>query len=236
MTKITSLLVAVSILCACSSPALKPHTEVTIVGQMKNVMWKGELFGNIHLDTISNKKNLYGLGPLEYLSGEVLIMDGKSYQSKVVSDTSMLVEETFDIKAPFFGYATISDWNKTILHDSIQTIAQLETYIDQISATSKRPFLFKLSAEVETAHIHVVNLPKGTKVSNPDEAHQGQVNYEVKHTPVDILGFFSTEHQTIFTHHDTYLHMHLITRDKKQMGHVDDIIFTPGSITLFLPK
>ena len=59
--------------------------QVKIVGQMKDVMKKGKLFGNINLDTIENKEHLYGLGPIEYLTGEILIIDGKSYQSNVLA-------------------------------------------------------------------------------------------------------------------------------------------------------
>jgi acetolactate decarboxylase len=37
---------------------------------------------------------LYGLGTVEYLEGEILIIDGKSYKSMVNSDSTMKVEET----------------------------------------------------------------------------------------------------------------------------------------------
>ncbi len=89
---------------------------------MKNVLWKGQLYGNIHLDTMANKNNLYGLGPVEYLSGEILLINGKSYKSTVVSDAAMKVEETYDIKAPFFGYANIAQWVKKSLPDSVHTV------------------------------------------------------------------------------------------------------------------
>lgn len=93
---------------SCTTKAQQTTNDVIIVGEMKNVMWKGQLYGNIHLDTITNKTNLYGLGPVEYLAGEILIIDGKSYKSTVTSDTTMKVEETYEIKAPFFGYANIT--------------------------------------------------------------------------------------------------------------------------------
>jgi acetolactate decarboxylase len=202
---------------------------------MKNVMWKGQLYGNINLDTISNRKNLYGLGPVEYLAGEILIIDGTSYKSTVVSDTTMKVEETYDIKAPFFGYANIAKWTEQTLPDNIQTIQQLEHYLNGVTRSSPRPFMFKLSGTVEQAKIHIVNLPKGSKVSSPDEAHKGQKKYEIKNEQAEIIGFFSTEHKSIFTHHDTYLHMHLITTDRKKMGHLDEILFKKGTMRLHLP-
>lgn len=211
-------------------------TDVTVIGQMKDVMWKGELHGKIHLDTINDKNNLYGLGPVEYLSGEVLIINGKSYKSTVVSETTMKVEETYNIKAPFFGFANIAGWREQQLPDSIITIQQLEQYLSQITRSDKRPFMFRLAGIVQQANIHVVNLPKGTKVSSPAEAHQGQVNYTISNKQADIIGFFSTEHKAIFTHHDTYLHMHLITADRKQMGHLDEMLLKKGTVKLYLPR
>ncbi len=85
------------------------------------------------------------------------------------------------------------------------------------------------------ATIHIVNLPKGATISSPDDAHQGEIKYKIENEQAEIIGFFSTEHQSIFTHHDSFLHAHLITADKRKMGHLDDAIFRKGSIKLFLP-
>jgi acetolactate decarboxylase len=233
--KTTLLGLTILTLTSCSSKAQQTTNGVKIVGEMKNVMWKGQLYGNIKLDTITNKTNLYGLGPVEYLSGEILIIDGKSYISTVVFDTTMKVEETYNINAPFFGYANISKWTEQVLPDSIQTIQQLETYLDKVTKNSPRPFMFKLSGTVEQATIHIVNLPKGSKVSSPDEAHKGQKNYELKNEQSEIIGFFSTEHKAIFTHHDTFLHMHLITADRQKMGHLDEVLFKKRTMKLYLP-
>lgn len=220
----------------CKSQSQPFKNDVTIVGAMRNVMWKGELEGNINLDTIKNKKNLFGLGPVEYLAGEILIIDGISYKSTVVSDTEMRVEETYNINAPFFGYANIPNWKEQTMPNSIRTIQDLEQYLDQSSKSSSRPFMFKVTGIVNNAKIHIVNLPKGSKVSSPDEAHKGQINYQIENELADIIGFFSTDHKAIFTHHDTFLHMHLITNDRKKMGHLDDVTFKPGTIKLYLPK
>ncbi len=231
----TLLALTILALTNCTTKAQQTINEVKIVGEMKNVMWKGKLYGNMNLDTISNKTNLYGLGPVEYLAGEILIIDGKSYKSTVVSDTTMKVEETYDIKAPFFGYANISKWTEQTLPDSIRTIQQLQAHLDKVTGNSPRPFMFKLTGTVEQATIHIVNLPKGSKVSSPDEAHKGQVNYQVNNEQSEIIGFFSTEHKAIFTHHDTYLHMHLMTTNRQKMGHLDEVLFKKGTMKLYLP-
>lgn len=224
------------VLASCMAQTKRPNNEVKIIGAMKNVMWKGMLSGSISLDTIANKTNLYGLGPVEYLSGEILIMDGKSYVSTVISDTTMKVEETFHIKAPFFGYTAVLKWSEQTLPDSIQTMLQLEQFLHIVTLKRPCPFFFKLTGTVEQATIHVMNLPKGTKVSSPEEAHQGQVNFEINNEQSDLVGFFSTAHQSIFTHHDTYIHVHLITADRQKMGHLDKVRFKKGTMRLFLPQ
>jgi acetolactate decarboxylase len=184
------------------------YSEVTIEGTMKNVMWNGELGGRINLDTISNKKGLYGLGPENYLTGELLVNDGKSYVSKVTSDSTMTVEKRFDVSAPFLVYTNVTEWHEIELPSTITSIKDIENLIDEKTRDFKRPFAFKMTGKLAKASIHVQNLPQGTKVSSPKEAHQGQTNYELKDEEATIIGFFSTEHKGIFTHHDSNVHLH----------------------------
>lgn len=210
------------------------YSDVQIAGAMKNVMWKGQLGGIIQLDTIHNKKGLYGLGPLSYLTGELLINDGNCYVSKVLTDSTMTVAKNCEVTAPFFVYANVNEWKKVELPSEVKHIAQLEKFIDDHTIDAKRPFAFKLTGSINSATIHIQNLPEGTSVSSPEEAHQGQSTYRLSPEDVEIIGFFSTEHKGIFTHHDSFLHMHLITSDKSKMGHMDEVEF--DKVTLFLPK
>ena len=47
---------------------------------MRDVMWKGDLKGKISTDSLS-QYNAYGLGPVEGLTGEVLLFEGKTFIS-----------------------------------------------------------------------------------------------------------------------------------------------------------
>ena len=183
-------------LISCNSTTKEKNTEeaetysdIEIVGAMKNVMWKGELASSINLDTISDKNGLYGLGPVSYLTGELLINNGKSYVSKVTSDSTMTVEKTFKTSAPFFVYGNVTEWNEIDLPSDVKTIQDLEKLIDDKTTEFKRPFAFKLIGQVSSAIIHIQNLPEGIKVSSPDEAHQGQTNYNIANENAEIIGF-----------------------------------------------
>jgi acetolactate decarboxylase len=210
--------------------------EVQVIGAMKNVMWKGQLQGSILLDTIQNKQHLYGLGPKEYLKGELLIVDGTAYVSSVNADGSIRMEKTFNVRAPFFVYANTGKWKEYSLPETIQTMGQLEEYIDGLTKESRRPFAFRLKGTLARVDFHIQNLPEGVIVKSPKDAHQGQKKYTSENREGEVIGFFSTEHQTIFTHHDTFIHMHFISSDATEMGHVDDLVFDGKStIQLYLP-
>ena len=212
---------------------ISSYSDIQIAGAMRNVMWKGELQGLLELTELQDKNGLYGLGPESFLRGELLINDGQSYVSRVTSDSSMTVEKTSSVSAPFFVYGYVNEWREMELPVQVKDISQLERFLDDQTKTFKRPFAFKLKGIVDAADIHVQNLPEGTEVSSPEEAHQGQTDYHLSNEPVDIIGFFSTNHQGVFTHHDSYLHMHLITNDETMMGHLDAVTF--GNMKLYLP-
>lgn len=231
---IISLSICTLIGCQLNNETSNTYNELKIAGAMKNVMWKGELNGIINLDTINNKTGLYGLGPLEFLTGEILINNGEVYVSRVLADSSISVVKEPSVGAPFFVYGNVTEWNELELPKTIKNIKNLEEFVDSTTKKQKRPFAFKLEGTISQASIHIQNLPLNSTVSSPQEAHQGQVNYELQNEEVEIIGFFSTEHQGVFTHHDSFLHMHLITQDETKMGHLDKVEF--DQVRLFLPK
>jgi acetolactate decarboxylase len=203
---------------------------------MKNVMWKGELEGVINLDTMQEMEGLCALGPLEYLAGEVMILNGDSYISQVLSDTTMEVIETFKGKAPFLVYTDVHSWKKHKIKMDVHDLPSLETHLEAYYESVSAPFAFAINGLVDSAGIHIQNLPKGRVVSSPEEAHAGQTNYRLENLTVNILGFYSKTHQGVFTHHDTFMHLHLISEDRSMMGHLDWIHFDPKDVELSIAQ
>lgn len=209
--------------------------QVKVSGAMKNVMQEGKLYGTIFLDTIPNKTNLYGLGPKEYLKGELLVINGKSYLSSVNPDGSIKMEETFQVKAPFFVYSNVAEWEEVALPEEVKTMKDLESFIDHYRKNFDDPFTFKLKGIFDTVDFHIQNLPEGTLVKSRHDAHKGQGKYVENNTQGEIIGYFSTKHQQIFTHHDSYIHIHFIADNKTKMGHIDGLVLGNKN-KLFLPK
>lgn len=229
-------------LCTCGFlllagvPSFAQHSEVQIAGAMSNVMKKGLLDGTICLDTIPDKTGLYGLGPKAFLKGEILVVNGEAFVSSVQTDGAVLVEETYDVCAPFFVYAHVQEWEPFVIPGHVRTLKDLELYLDTLSRYRRRPFTFRLTGVFVSVDYHIQNLPPGTLVRSPKDAHTGQMKYAPEQIPGEVVGFFSTEHQSVFTHHDSYVHMHFISDDKRQMGHVDGLQINPAEVRLYLSR
>ncbi len=100
---------------------------------MRNVMLKGELAGKIQLDTISNQTGLYGIGPMEFLRGEILLLNGKSYVSKVLTDSTMEVLEMPTPKHRFSCTQMCRSGMRKRFRLEIQNLKQLEEFVNKKS-------------------------------------------------------------------------------------------------------
>ena len=212
------LLLFVPIVFDCSD--YQDINNVKIIGQMSDVMWQGKLDGIISTDTISSK-GTYGLGPLENLRGEVLVFDGDTYISGINEVDELYVKKVKDAKSPFFVYVNESDLKESRLSSNVYDLSSLENFLDNKFETVSIPFVFVLKGNWKNINVHSVDLPIGSKVTSPKEAHEGLKNFKYKNIDGYLVGFFSRKHQTIFTHHDSFIHCHFISKDKNIMGHVD---------------
>jgi acetolactate decarboxylase len=217
-------------------PFMVAHAQngpVVATGAMRNTMFNGQLAGLIQLDSIAGP-GTYGIGPVEYLRGELMLWDGHAYRSTAKGDTSMVVEEQPTSKAPFFVHQHVQVWNQVTLPDSITDLLLLDAFLTSRFAGLGKPFAFTLQGKIAEARVHIVDVSPGTSILGPDDAHRENKYYTLADRNVDLLGFFSTKHKAVFTHHDTNIHVHAITEERDRMGHVESIRFDPEQVDLFV--
>lgn len=205
--------------------------QVVITGAMRNTMFSGQLAGLIGMDSICGP-GACGLGPLEYLRGELLVIDGHCYVSTATSDSTMKVEERRDASAPFFVHQRVDRWMPVALPDSVTDLAGLDAFLTAAFGALEAPFAFKLTGTFKEVHAHIVDVPPGTEVHGPEDAHRGNKTYRIPAAEAEAVGFFSTRHKAVFTHHDTNIHVHAITTDRSWMGHVEAILFDARAVRL----
>ena len=211
-------------------------TEVKYSGALRTIM-SGNIQAVISLDSLSNKKHLYALGAVDNLKGEIQIFDGKPRNSFVV-DSSLQIKDSYKLKAALLVYAEVEEWDLLQI-SNIKTKSDLE---EKIFETAKRkgisiekPFPFLLEGNVSSLDWHVINWKEDDTIHSHKKHTESGLNGTLRNTEVEIVGFYSTKHKAVFTHHTTNMHMHFKTDDNSVAGHVDDLLLN-DKITLKLPK
>jgi acetolactate decarboxylase len=210
-------------------------TQVHVAGEMKNIMMQGDFKAYAKLDTFQ-KKNLYGLGPVENLKGELLVMNGDVYSSEKAGK-QILNKKNVIQNASMFVYSYVEKWKEVNVYANSGSYAELETLV---AATAKKngydttvPFVFKIEANPKLAAYHIIDWIKGEK-HTMENHKQFAYSGKTENSNVTLLGFYSDHHHSIFTHHTTNMHVHVIDGKTKQVGHLDDFKIT-GTIKIYFP-
>lgn len=212
-------------------PLWAQNGPVHATGAMRNTMFNGQLAGLIDMDSLA-VPGTFGIGPLEYLRGEVLVLDGNVYISTVDDLGSMLVVKDEAAKAPFFVHQRVKEWQEVQLPDSVADLAGLDRFLTDRYADLNVPLAFRLSGPFEHVEVHIVNVPVGTVITGPEDAHRDNKNFQLTGATGEAVGFFSTAHKAVFTHHDTNIHVHAITAERDWMGHVEALSFVARHMSL----
>jgi acetolactate decarboxylase len=213
-------------------------------GALKNVHHGLDFSGKIELQPLADLPHLYAVGPLENLQGEVTIWDGKPLISKVI-DGQVKVDSNLAGKACFLVYGQAQSWKTSLLtpassSSSLVTAAEVDQIVKEAATkygiNTDKPFPFLIEGVAKTARYHVMNRTESSPPTPGSESHErAKVRFTLQDTPVNLLGFYSEHHQAIFTHHSSFVHMHVKTADDKIAGHLEAIELEPGA-RLLLPN
>jgi alpha-acetolactate decarboxylase len=96
-------------------------------------------------------------------------------------------------------------------------------------------FPFMITGVLKAVDWHVIDWPDGDTVHTHEKHKSSGLSGTMEEAEVTIVGFYSSKHHAIFTHHTTNMHMHVINKDHTIAGHVDNLTLGPGAM-LRLPK
>lgn len=212
--------------------------EVEYAGALKKIMHESDVSAYADLRDLKDKKNVYAVGAVEGLKGEVLILKGQPYVS-MVEDSHLVIHPSFDYKASLLVHTEIAEWSEMEVDTEIRTYDELESFVamaaEERGVDVTVPFPFLLSGSVDSLYWHVIDWPVGDTIHTHEKHIQSGLSGIHENQEVEVLGFYSDSHHAIFTHHTTNMHLHFISKDRKQSGHVDDLLLGEG-MTLYLPK
>jgi acetolactate decarboxylase len=215
----------------------KPAFEVGNYGVLREIMMENKLDTYIALNDFEKTEHFYAIGALKQLTGEIMIMDSQPILSKV-SNGEITIKKDFNDDAILIIDSTVNEWEEVNFTDSINDLANLQSSIkamaeDQGLDTSK-PFPFMLEGGFTKVNWHIINAAEATEQNHEAYKKAGIEGYSINEKG-RMLGFYSENHEGIFTHHGSYLHVHFVNDSVTKMGHVDQLIITEPMV-LSLPK
>src|SRR5215471_13866040 len=84
--------------------------ELWFIGAQRETMANGRLAAKLDLRALAGQPDIYGIGPIEQLRGEVTIINGHSALATVASDGKVQVKESFETGVPFFVWSRVPVW------------------------------------------------------------------------------------------------------------------------------
>lgn len=235
MRNIYLIILAALTLFACDGT--KGGWEVKIQGVLREIMQEQKIGANADLKDFKNISDLYALGALEGLSGEILILDGEPFNG-VANQGTLVFDKSFDQKATLLVSSQVEEWEMITIKENFNNLQELQAVIlaqgKMAGINITEPFPFMIKGDFQRINWHVINA-KEAEAQNHEAYKRAGLSGSEAYVDAQILGFYSAQHEGIFTHHGSYVHLHFLSSDESIMGHVDDLE-QRGVFELFLPK
>lgn len=215
--------------------------QVSHAGALRNFMMHNDLSSQIRLDSLQDRKQLFGLGALAGLRGELLIWDSEPLIAQA-KEGRVHLRQSWKDSAALLVYSSVAQWSSLSLGNA-QTKDSLSKSIPAIAAQhgldTSQAFPFRLEGTFENLAWHVINWDASDSIHSHEKHRQSGAYGREQAIQAEVLGFYSQQHQGIFTHHSSPLHMHYRLKGDQGswqgMGHVDALTTRPG-LRLFLPQ
>jgi acetolactate decarboxylase len=235
---IPAIPVAICLMSLTCKPVKTERFTVEYKGALREIMHEGDISGRIDLKTLEKHPNLYALGSVEGLKGEIIILNGKSYISEVRNKKTYTVQ-AFDRKASLLVYTQVAEWTDLRVPDSITTYKMLEQFLFDLSGKygiqPEKAFPFLLEGKIASLDWHVIDWDQNDTEHTHEKHRNSGIKGTLQNADVALLGFYSEKHRGIFTHRDTYMHIHVHAPSENLSAHVDDLILAPG-MKVKIPK
>ena len=188
------------------------------IGSRFNIIKDGNFSATVSLDSLLQNPNLFAIGPIEGLKGEITVNDGKVYVATMDNDNPKFSNTTMNTKAIFMVYGSCSEWIK----------------IPTNGSDMEKPFPFKIEGKVNTLNYHIIY--KKDKVPHNVEEHQkAKQKFEIANENIEVIGFWAdAKGEGVYTHPGHRTHLHFTESNNNKSGHIDDIKLMQEAI-LYLP-
>jgi len=224
------------LLISLTIPLVAQNPDVKSAGELRKIMFDADLSTKIRLDTLP-RENLLAIGIVDSLQGEISIINGKVLIS-AIKNTYINTDTSLNYGATFLVYAYVKNWKVVLIEEEVHGLEALEMLVKKKAFENgidlTRPFPFLVKTWVKNMSYRVINWQSGTLHTS---ATHSQFAHELwlSASTIMLAGFYSENHEGIYTNLNSKIIAHAITTEPMTAGHLETIE-TFGKIALYFPE
>ncbi|MBC8426973.1 hypothetical protein H8E07_22900 [bacterium] len=213
--------------------------EVQVHGALRAMFHEGQTGTMVTLDTMLPNPDLYAVGALADLSGEITIIGGKTYLSYPEGEEDTRTELTPETNAgaALLVATEVSAWCDIVTETAIR-FEDLDEAIGKLAAAAgmnlDARFPFLMAGDFEDLQWHVID---GSRLVAGGTSHQDHLAAAAKakldRAAASLVGFYSAGDQGVFTHMGSMTHIHCVLEEPLATGHVDHVVIPAGTTIRF---
>jgi acetolactate decarboxylase len=227
---------------AAGAPLPQPalfEGNVHVHGSLRAMLHENQFGSQIDLATLPQSPHLFGLGALADLAGEVLVLEGRTYVSYPNGAHAATTEElpTASLGAALLVTTQVEAWDGFVVEAEIaweDFEATLRQWVERLGWDTQQRLPFQIIGRFPELQWHVIDGSRLQGGGGSHEQHlQAASRLQAQNAAARIVGFYSLQDQGVFTHRDAISHLHCLTSEPQQMGHVDRMVVPAGARVLF---
>ena len=232
-TAATSLLLAL-VIAGCTGPEpVSAPGGVRAWGTLRDALRDGHTQARVDVADIASS-GLVAIGAVADLDGEISIIDGTCYVSRV-RDGTIQTDRSTQVKATILFGADVREW-KTLEITRAVAPADFEAFVtkcaEDAGIDTAEPFPFLVEGELLAMKVHVLagECPirariQGVSMTSPP------VHREFEKVRGRLVGIHASGGGGVITHHGSATHVHAVLTDGEVMtGHCESVGIAEGAV------
>ncbi len=208
---------------AAQAPGTDPNRELVQVSTI-NALIKGVYEGETRIGDLQ-KLGGFGIGTLNHLDGEMVMMDGETYQVTGQGKVNRVSPETL---TPFASVTRFSA-DRVLQSAEAQSFSSLQAMID--GTLPSKNFFYAVKVTGSFPSMKVRSVPRQEEPYRPlTEVVNEQKMFSFENTSGTLIGFRCPSY--VQGVNVAGYHMHFLSADKTQGGHVLDFELTGGKVEI----
>jgi hypothetical protein len=212
-------------------------------GALHTIMHEGRTESAVRIGEVVPGPHAWGVGALEGLFGEATVLDDVVWLARPNPDGTATVSRA-NLGAPdqsqgaaLLVVANVAAWDELPITEPVAWSALdafLESRLRARGEALSAPVALRIEGPVGSLRWHVVDGSKLAPGAGHAEHARTAVAGTIDRADARLVGFFSRDHQGVFTHAGSNSHFHVVVGDGLASGHVDAVDLQPGA-RLFVP-